>query len=372
MFHYICVFVTHFLDMTDKTPIISFSDADIINGEATVIYGLNMDVYPGDFVYIVGKVGTGKTSIIRTMIAENPLFKGHGEVCGYTLEDIRDKDIPYLRRKLGVVFQDFQLLMDRSVEENLLFVLRATGWKSEEEMKKRITDVLESVGMERKAHKMPHQLSGGEQQRIAIDKPSGIPSVPGLDGRKSILEKLEESGNHEEFHIVHRLDMDTSGIMIFAKNRKAATDLQKQFESRIISKTYEARLSYCPEGMDLKAGDTGTIRLPLSADYDERPRQKVDMTQGKESFTEYEVLSVNGNGTIDILFRPHTGRTHQLRVHSAHISGLGHPILGDMLYGGAASHRLHLHARSISFTHPATKERMMLESLPLNHFDSNK
>ena len=211
-----------------------------------------------------------------------------------------------------------------------------------------------------------------DDEIIVIDKPSGIPSVPGLDGRESILEKLEESGNHEEFHIVHRLDMDTSGIIIFAKNRKAAADLQKQFESHTINKTYEARLSYCPEGKELKAGDTGTVRLPLSADYDERPRQKVDKTQGKESFTEYEVLSVNGNGTIDILFRPHTGRTHQLRVHSAHISGLGHPILGDMLYGGAASHRLHLHARSISFTHPATKERMMLESLPLNHFDSNK
>ena len=150
------------------TPVISFKNADIVNGEATVIYGLDMDIHAGDFVYIVGKVGTGKTSIIRTMIAENPLVKGQGEVCGYNLAGIKDKEIPYLRRKLGVVFQDFQLLMDRSVEDNLLFVLKATGWKSEEDMSRRIKEVLEAVGMERKAHKMPHQLSGGEQQRIAI------------------------------------------------------------------------------------------------------------------------------------------------------------------------------------------------------------
>ena len=103
--------------MNDKDSIISFKDADIVNGEATVIYGLDMDVYPGDFVYIVGKVGTGKTSIIRTMIAENPLYKGSGKACGYELAGIKSKDIPYLRRKMGVVFQDFQLLMDRTVED---------------------------------------------------------------------------------------------------------------------------------------------------------------------------------------------------------------------------------------------------------------
>ena len=154
--------------MEENTPIISFRNADIVNGEATVIYGLDLDVFPGDFVYIVGKVGTGKTSIIRTMIAENPLLKGSGTACGYKLAGIREKDIPYLRRKMGVVFQDFQLLMDRSIQDNLLFVLRATGWKSEKEMKERISSVLQSVGMELKAHKMPHQLSGGEQQRVAI------------------------------------------------------------------------------------------------------------------------------------------------------------------------------------------------------------
>ena len=112
--------------------VIIFKDADITSGESIVVYGLNMAVNEGDLVYIVGKVGTGKTSIIRTMIAENPLEKGSGEVCGFDLTKLRSKDIPMLRRRLGVVFQDFQLLMDRSVEANLDFVLKSTGWKDRE------------------------------------------------------------------------------------------------------------------------------------------------------------------------------------------------------------------------------------------------
>ena len=149
-------------------PVISFRQADIINGEATVVYNLNMDIFPGDLVYIVGKVGTGKTSIIRTITAENPLGGGSATVCGFDLATIKDKQIPYLRRKLGVVFQDFQLLMDRSVEENLEFVLKATGWKDNEAIDKRTEEVLDAVGLPTTAHKMPHQLSGGEQQRVAI------------------------------------------------------------------------------------------------------------------------------------------------------------------------------------------------------------
>ncbi len=225
------MFVTHFLDMEDRTPIISFKNADIINGEATVIYGLDMDVYPGDFVYIVGKVGTGKTSIIRTMIAENPLHKGKGEVCGFRLEGIKDKDIPYLRRKMGVVFQDFQLLMDRSVEDNLLFVLKATGWNDEEKMKKRITEVLEAVGMERKSHKMPHQLSGGEQQRIAIARSL-------LNDPKVIIAD-EPTGN---------LDNETAdGIMklLTGINKEKGTAIVMVTHNRQIFEKYPGRVMVC-------------------------------------------------------------------------------------------------------------------------------
>ena len=113
----------------NSTPLISFSEADILGGDNVVIYGLNLEVFPGELVYIVGKVGSGKTSIFRTITAENRLAKGSGRVCGYNLRSLRRRDVPQLRRKLGVVFQDFQLLMDRSVEDNLSFVLRATGWK---------------------------------------------------------------------------------------------------------------------------------------------------------------------------------------------------------------------------------------------------
>ena len=188
--------------------IISFSSADILNGENVVIYGLDMVVREGDFVYLVGKVGSGKTSIIRTMTAENPLKKGEGSVCGYDLRKIRPKEIPYLRRRLGIVFQDFQLLMDRSVHDNLEFVLRSTGWKKTNEIDDRIEKVLEDVGLTTKAHKMPHQLSGGEQQRVAIarallnspeailaDEPTGnLDDETAADIMKLILQINKEKG----------------------------------------------------------------------------------------------------------------------------------------------------------------------------------
>lgn len=219
--------------MEDRTPIISFKGADILNGEATVIYGLDMDVYPGDFVYIVGKVGTGKTSIIRTIIAENPLLKGSGEACGFKLCGIREKDIPYLRRKMGVVFQDFQLLMDRSVEENLSFVLRATGWKSEDQMSRKITQVLEAVGMERKAHKMPHQLSGGEQQRIAIAR--------ALLNEPEVIIADEPTGN---------LDPETAdGIMqlLTSINKEKGTAIVMVTHNRQIFDKYPGRVMVCAD-----------------------------------------------------------------------------------------------------------------------------
>ena len=196
--------------------VIIFKDADISSGESIVVYGLNMVVSEGDLVYIVGKVGTGKTSIIRTMIAENKLEKGSGEVCGFDLAKLRSKDIPMLRRRLGVVFQDFQLLMDRSVEANLDFVLKSTGWKDREAMDKRIAEALEAVGMQTKAHKMPHQLSGGEQQRVAIarailnepeliiaDEPTGNLDAETADGILRLLLQINKERGTAIVMITH-------------------------------------------------------------------------------------------------------------------------------------------------------------------------
>ena len=146
------------MQMENRKNLINFEKADIMNGESTVIFGLDLSIDEGDFVYIVGKVGTGKTSIIRTIIAENPLEKGEARVCGYDLRKIRSKEIPFLRRRIGVVFQDFQLLLDRSVHDNLEFVLRATGWKNGAEIEARIAEVLDAVQLDSKAHKMPFQL----------------------------------------------------------------------------------------------------------------------------------------------------------------------------------------------------------------------
>ncbi len=218
------------MENSSKEPVISFKNADIINGESTVIYGMNMDVYPGDFVYIVGKVGTGKTSIIRSMIAENKLGKGSGTVCGYDLTTITDKQIPFLRRTMGVVFQDFQLLMDRSVEENLSFVLNATGWKDPEKISARIKEVLESVGMDKKAHKMPHQLSGGEQQRIAIAR--------ALLNKPSVIVADEPTGN---------LDSETAdGIMsLLSEINKEGTAIVMVTHNKEIFENYPGRVMVC-------------------------------------------------------------------------------------------------------------------------------
>ena len=236
--------------MEDKSPIISFKRADIQNGEATVIYGLDMDIYPGDFVYIVGKVGTGKTSIIRTMTAENPLTKGQGTVCGYSLNGIREKDIPYLRRKMGVVFQDFQLLMDRSVQENLLFVLRATGWKSERQMETRIHEVLTAVGMDRKAHKMPHQLSGGEQQRIAIAR--------SLLNEPDVIIADEPTGT---------LDTETAdGIMqlLTGINKEKGTAIVMVTHNRQIFEKYTGRVMVCRDETCIEQMDSDIIDFELT------------------------------------------------------------------------------------------------------------
>ena len=152
--------------------------------------------------------------------------------------------------------------------------------------------------------------------------------------------------------------MDTYGIMIFAKNPASGRHIRKQFEDHTVRKTYRALLSLSGT-RDLDIGEKGTISIPLSPDYDERPRQKVDFEQGKEAITEYCVDEIREDGIL-ATFRPLTGRTHQLRVHSAHHMGLGHPIVGDLLYGGETGSRLCLHAYEITFIHPSREEEVTI------------
>ena len=198
-----------------------------------------------------------------------------------------------------------------------------------------------------------------DEDIIAVSKPSGMPSVPGLNCGTSLLDWIISETGCTTVESVHRLDMDTSGVMIFAKNPVAGNHIRKQFEEHTVKKTYKALLSSSGNKL-LTTGEDGTISIPLSPDYDERPRQKADPKQGKEAITEYHVDEIRKDGIL-VTFRPLTGRTHQLRVHSAHHLGLGHPIVGDLLYGGYAAARLHLHAESITFSHPSTGKRTSIK-----------
>ena len=187
--------------------LIDYRNVSVKQAEQTVLSGVNLQIGEGEFVYLLGKVGSGKSSLMKTFYAELPLTEGEGNVLGYNLKKIRRREIPYLRREIGIVFQDFQLLTDRTVEENLLFVLKATGWKDKRIMRQHIQDVLSQVGMETKAYKMPHELSGGEQQRVVIarallnspkvilaDEPTGNLDPETGDGIMQLLTTIQKAG----------------------------------------------------------------------------------------------------------------------------------------------------------------------------------
>ncbi len=151
-----------------SNTIASLKNVTIFQEQNMVLKNVSLEVNRGDFIYIIGKTGSGKSSFMKTLYADLPLTEGEGAIVDFDLAKLKEKDIPYLRRKIGIVFQDFKLLPDRSIFDNLEFVLKATGWKEKAEMQFKIDEVLEKVGMKSMLHKMPHQLSGGEQQRVAI------------------------------------------------------------------------------------------------------------------------------------------------------------------------------------------------------------
>ena len=188
--------------------IIELEKISVYHHDNLILANVTLLISKGEFLYLIGKTGSGKSSLLKTMYAELPLQTGSALVAGYDLAKLRRKDIPFLRRKLGIVFQDFQLLMDRSVNENLLFVMRATGWKDKKEMHKRLLEVLAKVNLGNKGNKMPHQLSGGEQQRVAIaralvndpevilaDEPTGNLDPESSEGIISLLMDISKTGS---------------------------------------------------------------------------------------------------------------------------------------------------------------------------------
>jgi cell division transport system ATP-binding protein len=148
--------------------VLSLKNATIYQEDKVILSNVNLEVNRGEFLYLIGKTGSGKSSFMKTLYADLPLNEGTGHIVDFDLETLKENDIPFLRRKIGIVFQDFKLLPDRSIQDNMLFVLRATGWSDQNEMERKIEEVLDKVGMKNYAQKMPHQISGGEQQRVAI------------------------------------------------------------------------------------------------------------------------------------------------------------------------------------------------------------
>jgi cell division transport system ATP-binding protein len=216
-----------------EEPIIEFQNCSIFQKDHLVLSEVNLSVNKGEFVYLIGKVGSGKSSLIKTINAQIPLTIGEARVGKFNLKKIRRKQVPFLRRTLGVVFQDFQLLNDRSVEENLAFVMHSTGWSNKKIIDKRINDVLEKVGLIRKGFKMPHQLSGGEQQRVAIAR--------ALLNDPEIVLADEPTGN---------LDPETSAeimkILTEISNNNATVVMATH--NYTILKKFPARTLCCEEG----------------------------------------------------------------------------------------------------------------------------
>jgi cell division transport system ATP-binding protein len=193
--------------MFSSDPIVQVRNACIFQGINTVLQDVSFSIEKYEFVFLIGRTGSGKSSLLKTLYADLSLQMGEAEVAGYTIHNIKNKDIPYLRRKIGIVFQDFQLFTDRSVADNLIFVMRATGWKDRAKMKTRLAEVLMRVGLGGAATKMPHQLSGGEQQRVVIarallndpsillaDEPTGNLDPEVADGIFQLLQDINKQG----------------------------------------------------------------------------------------------------------------------------------------------------------------------------------
>lgn len=196
----------------ETNKIVELSNAEIYQRESLILSDVNLEINEGEFIYVIGKVGTGKSSLIKTLNAEIPLVSGLGTVVGFQLYGMKQREVADLRRKLGVVFQDFRLLTDRNVHDNLAFVLKATGWKNKIEIESRIAEVLESVGVLDKILQMPHQLSGGEQQRVVIAR--AILNNPELILADEPTGNLDPETSEEILDLFYRLNQQGKTVIM--------------------------------------------------------------------------------------------------------------------------------------------------------------
>ena len=210
------------------TAIIDYKNVEVLRKELLVLKNVNFQLEEGQFVYLIGRVGSGKSSLMKTMYAEVPIEMGEARIFDYDLSAIRRKDVPMLRRQIGVVFQDFQLLSDRSVYDNLLFVLKATGWKNKTDIDERINEVLSEVGMEHKSYKMPHELSGGEQQRIAIAR--ALLNRPKLILADEPTGNLDQETGHQIMSLLHRICAEGTAVIMATHN----IQLTEDFPARVV------------------------------------------------------------------------------------------------------------------------------------------
>ncbi|MDR2121286.1 MAG: ATP-binding cassette domain-containing protein [Tannerella sp.] len=212
----------------EQDTLLQMDGVELSLDENIILYDASLTLRHGEFVYVIGKVGSGKSSLLKSLYCEIPIRKGAATVLGYNLRKIRKRDIPGLRRKLGIVFQDFQLLIDRTVNKNLEFVLRATGWKKKEDIRKRIDEVLVQVGIPNKGYKMPHELSGGEQQRVAIAR--ALLNDPKLILADEPTGNLDPETGEQIVRLLHNICRDGKTVIMSTHNYA----LVERFPARII------------------------------------------------------------------------------------------------------------------------------------------